>query len=164
MNPARDSAFADELWRGYDLRAAVPMLVLAGLLTVALLVSRLAFNDFLDAILTYVLVLVIWPVLLFVAVYRAVTYTYRITDRALLVDRGFLNRPITPLAYSEMTQVEHGGHPVHTWLGIGWVRVSMADGRVVRLPALRDPAAFAAVLRERLSSRVEQPDGIADPH
>jgi hypothetical protein len=157
MNSLRDSALIDESWRGYDLRAAVPLLVLAALLTAALLASRFYFNEFLDAILTYFLVLVIWPALLFVAVYRAVTYTYRLTDRALLVDRGFLHLPVPPLAYGAIARIEHGASPIYSMLGVGWVVVTMNDGLKVKLRSLRGPAAFAASLEERRSRKPPAP-------
>ena len=150
MQTEDDSAMIDEQWRGYDLRAAVPMFALAALLTAALLASRIFFNDFIDALIAYLLVLVLWPALLCVAVYRAVTFTYRVTDRALLVDRGFLSRPEPPLPYRELTGVESGGNLFHSWLGIGWVHVTATGGRTVKLPAIRDPAAFAKRLRERM--------------
>ncbi|MFO0803818.1 MAG: PH domain-containing protein [Gemmataceae bacterium] len=153
MNSAPDPAFVDQSWRGYDPRAAAPLLLLAAALTAALLASRFLFNEFLSAVLTYLLVLGLWPALLFVAAYRSVTYTYRLTDRALLVDRGFLHHPVPPLTYDGIAKVEHGASPVYSWLRVGWVRVSMNDGREVKLRSLRDPAAFAASLEERRSRK-----------
>lgn len=153
MNSFRDSALVDESWRGYDLRAAAPLLLLALLLSAGLLAGRLYFNELLDAVFTYLLVLVIWPALLFVAVYRAVTYTYRLTDRALLVDRGFLHLPVPPLPYGDIAGIEHGASPLYAMLAVGWVVVTMNDGRVVKLRSLRDPAAFAASLEERRSRK-----------
>lgn len=153
MNSAPDPALVDQAWRGYDPRAAVPLLLLAAAITAALLAGRFLFNEFLSAVLTYLLVLVIWPALLFVAAYRSVTYTYRLTDRALLVDRGFLHRPVPPLPYGDIAKIEHGASPVYSWLGVGWVVVSMSDGREVKLRSLRNPRDFAAALEERRSRK-----------
>lgn len=153
---APDSAMVDEQWRGCDLRGAAPLFALALLLTFSLLVTRLLFNELLDALIAYLIVLVLWPTLLFVAVYRAVTYTFRITDRALVVDRGFLHGPILPLPYAGIAKVEHGDNWIHALLNIGWVRATMADGRSVKMPSLRDPAGFAALLRARAAAAAEK--------
>ena len=149
MNRIDSPAFRDEQWRGYDLRATIPWLVLAGLLTAGLLAGRVFFSDLPDAILTVILVLILWPALLFVGCYRAITYTYRVTDRALLVDRGFLHRPVPPIPYREIAVVDHGGNWIYSRLNIGWVRVRTTHGRSVRMPPLREPAAFAQLLRAR---------------
>ena len=151
-----DSAMIDEEWRGYDLRAAAPLFSLALVLTIALLVARLLFSDLIDALITYFIVLILWPVLLFISMYRAITYTYRITDRALLVDRGPLHRPQAPMPYGEMTAIEHGRSWLSSLLDVGWVRVTMADGRRVYLRSLGAPETFAAVLRKR-STAAKQP-------
>jgi hypothetical protein len=149
MSQGSDLAMVDEQWRGYDLRAAAPLFALALLLTVGLLLARLLFSDLTDALITYFLVLILWPALLFISFYRAVTYTYRITNRALVVDRGFLDRPVLPMAYGEMTDIEYGSSGFYSLLNVGWVLVGMSDGRTVKLRSLRDPGSFAAVLRER---------------
>jgi uncharacterized membrane protein YdbT with pleckstrin-like domain len=147
-----DPAMVDQQWRGYDLRAAVPAFALASVLTVAIMASRFYEDDLGNAVFTYAIVLILWPALLFVAVYRSVTYTYRITDRALLVDRGFLHRPIPPLHYADISSVEHGASWFYSWLRIGWVHVTAVGRKTVRMPSLRDPAAFAKLLSERIEA------------
>ncbi len=149
-----DPAMIDEQWSGYDFRAAIPIFVFAILLTLALLAGRLFFNDLTDALVTFVIVLVLWPALLFVAIYRSVTYTYRITNSALLVDLGFLDSPMLPFRYAEIAKVEHGASWLSARLDIGWVRITTADGRIVKLLALRAPAAFADQIRQRIAATV----------
>jgi len=144
-----DGAMVDEQWRGYDLRAALPLVILAVLLSIALLAGRWVFDDFIDGLVPYLIVLGIWPALLGLALYRAITYTYHLTDKALLVDFGPLHRPVPPVWFPELANVESGANWLHSRLGIGWVRITGGDGRTVRLPAVRDAAAFAALLQSR---------------
>lgn len=151
MNSTDDGAMVDEQWRGYDLRAALPLVAVAFLLTVALLAGRWVFDDFIDGLVPYFIVLVIWPAFLGIGLYRSITYTYRLTDKALVVDLGFMHPPVPPLWFRDLAGVEHGANPVHALFGIGWVLATARDGRTVKLKALRDPAAFAAILRERIA-------------
>ena len=153
MANASDSqlgAMADRTWRGYDLRAAIPLFALALASTVVLLAGRWYMGDIVAQIVPYLLVLAVWPLLLGLALYRAVTYTYRITDRALLVDRGFRNRPEPVIWFAEVLQVTHGASWMYRQLDVGWVGVTVSDGRTLKLTAVRNPAAFAAMLRERM--------------
>src|SRR6185437_9892802 len=72
-------------------------------------------DDYTAAIVPYVIVLVLWPGLLAAPLYRAITYTYRITDRALFVDRGFLNPPQPVVSFKEIAGVEHGANWLRGW-------------------------------------------------
>jgi len=153
-NRTEDAAMVDEQWRGYDSRAALPFVALAALVTVALLGGRWIFNETLHGILPYAIVLLIWPALLGTWLYRSITYTYRITDRALLVDLGFRHPPIPPIAFQDLASVEHGANWVHAALHIGWVRATARDGRTVKLKSIRDPAAFAGLLRGHITTSV----------
>ena len=93
-----DRALTDLGWWGYDPRAAVPHVMVAAAVSAALLAGRWYFEMPGGALAVYALVLAVWPGLLGVALYRAVTYTYRLTDRALLVDWG-LAFPAEPPAW-----------------------------------------------------------------
>ena len=148
--PTDDAALAEFIWRGFEPRAALPMLVVAASASAALLAGRWYLDDLAAALVTYLLVLALWPTLLGLTLYRAITYTYRITDRALLVDRGFLNRPVAPIWLKDITDVRTGSNWLNRWLDVGWLTVQTAEGRRIKLRALRNPAAFAALLEERI--------------
>src|SRR6185437_9355583 len=145
-NRLADYSFVDRSWRGYDLRAAAPRFLLAFALSTILLAGRWSFDNYTAAIVPYVIVIVLWPGLLAAPIYRAITYTYRITDRALLVDRGFLNPPEPVIDFKEVAGVETGANWLERRFGVGWVIVSRSDGRNWKLKGLRHPAEFEADL------------------
>lgn len=162
MHPNRiteDGALAEWAWRGYDPRAAIPLIALAATISAALLTGRWYLDEFVASLVPYLVVLALWPSLLGLPLYRAITYTYRVTDRALLVDRGFLNRPDPPVWLKEVTSVKCGANWLHRQLGIGWVRATTTDGRSIKLSALRDPDAFASMLRERIETAARLTEG-----
>ncbi|HEX4607639.1 MAG TPA: hypothetical protein VH092_05475 [Urbifossiella sp.] len=143
----------DRAWRGYDPRAAVPAAAAAAAASAALLAGRWAvasevtdLPDRLAALAVYASVLAVWPTVLGLAAYRAVVRTYRLTDRAVLVDWGPLARPEPPVWLDELAGVRRGAGPVGRWLGIGWVELREKSGRVLRLTGVRDPAGFAAAV------------------
>ncbi|MBX9584629.1 MAG: PH domain-containing protein, partial [Gemmataceae bacterium] len=134
--------------------AAAPGLAAAAALSAAVLAGRWhldglsALADRMGALAVYALALAVWPGLLAVFVYRAVTYTYRLTDRAVVVDRGFRWRPEPPVWLADVAGVSAGAGWVGRRLGVGWVRVAAADGRVLTLTGVADPEGFAAAIRE----------------
>jgi hypothetical protein len=147
-----DRALTDLGWWGYDLRAAVPHVMVAAAVSAGLLAGRWYFEVHGWVLAVYALVLALWPGLLGVALYRAVTYTYRLTDRALLVDRGSAFPPEPPVWLADVTGVVSGASWMGRQLGVGWVLVAVADARVVWLAGVRDPGAFAIRLREAASA------------
>jgi membrane protein YdbS with pleckstrin-like domain len=98
------------------------------------------------ALTVFALAWMVWPAIAAVFLYRAITYTYRLTDRAVLVDFGFLSRPVAPIPLADVTAVVISGGWVRRRLGVGWVEVRTAD-RAVRLPGIRNPASFAMKIR-----------------
>ena len=148
---------SDLAWRGYDPRAAFPHLAAAGAASVALLVGRWYLDDLSDlvdrvgALALYGLVLAVWPGLLVILLYRAITYTYRLTDRAVLVDRGFRNPPEAPIWLVDVTEVRSGATWFGQRVGVGWVRVVTTGGRAVQLTGVRDPPQFAASVRDAVA-------------
>lgn len=97
----------------------------------------------------------VWPALVAVFLYRTVTYTYRLTDRAMLVDFGFLSRPIPTIPFSTVTAVVSGAGWLSRRLGVGWVELRTAD-RAVRLTGVRNPTAFAIAIRSAIARSKEQ--------
>jgi hypothetical protein len=130
----------------------VPGLALAGGVSVVLLSGRWYLEDLsgladrAGALAVYGMALAVWPGLLAVLLYRAVTYTYRLTDRAILIDRGPLARPEPPVRLAELTGVEAGAGWLGRRLGVGWVTLAVG-GRTVRLTGVRYPEAFAEQIR-----------------
>lgn len=147
-----DLAMADRAWRGYDPRAMVPGLTLAAAASIVLLSGRWYLEDLsgladrAGALAVFGMALAVWPGLLAVLLYRAVTYTYRLTDRAVLIDRGPLARPEPPVRLAELTGVTAGAGWLGRRLGVGWVTLA-AGGRTVRLTGVRCPGAFAEQIR-----------------
>lgn len=147
-----DPALRDQLWVGYHPRAMAPIVALVSLLSLLLWTGHWYFEelsilfDRLGGLVLFALAWGVWPALGAVILYRTITYTYRITDRALLVDFGFLARPVPPIHLTEIMGVVTGGSWLARQLGVGWVEVRTAD-RVVRLPGVRRPEEFASALR-----------------
>ncbi|HSQ58424.1 MAG TPA: hypothetical protein VLM40_22070 [Gemmata sp.] len=103
------------------------------------------FSDFADAVgdwVLFALAWAVWPALICVFLYRTVLYTYRLTDRAVLVEFGFLYRPVAPIQLTDITEVRVGGARWLRQLDVGWVDVRTAD-RCVRLKGVRNPAKLA---------------------
>jgi membrane protein YdbS with pleckstrin-like domain len=138
-----DRAMADRAWRGYSGRALVPPVLVAGAASVLVLTGRWYLPELSElagrfgALTVFALAVAVWPGLLAVLVYRTTTYVYHLTDRAVLIDRGFRHRPDPPVWLHELAKVEAGAGPVGRLLGVGWVRLTTAGGRVVRLAGVR---------------------------
>ncbi len=153
---ADDPAQADRAWVGYHPRAATPAIVAAAAASLVVWTGRWyledlsALADRVGALAVFALAWCVWPGLAAVYLYRAATYTYRLTDRAVLVDFGFWHRPVPPVWLRDVTQVRTGGGWMHRQLGVGWVEVRTPD-RTVRLPGVRYPEAFAELVRETAS-------------
>ena len=158
-----DRALVDEGWWGYSPRAAVPQIVAAAAASALLLAGRWYLDDLVGmagwagTLALYGLAVAVWPGLLGAAFYRAVTYTYRLTDRAVLVDRGFLFRPELPIWLADVTAIESGS----TWLGsllaVGWVKIATSAGRDVRLSGVHNFAALADRIREAVAKAKSPP-------
>jgi hypothetical protein len=130
----------------------IPLLAGTAVLSVAVWTSRWYLDDvseFADAAgawAWFALAWGVWPALAGVFLYRSVTVTYRLTDRALLADFGPLSRPVPAVRLGAVTAVVTGGGWVARWLGVGWVEVRTAD-RAVRLTGVLHPAPFAERVR-----------------
>src|SRR6188472_4278202 len=148
-----DPAQRDITWSGYHPRAMAPALGLATLVSLSVWTGRWYFEEFSDfadrvgALVVFALGWAVWPALVAVFIYRTVTYTYRLTDRALLIDFGFLASPVPSVALGEVTTVAVGGNLVTRWLGIGRIEVRTHD-RAIRLPGVRRPELLAIAIRE----------------
>jgi uncharacterized membrane protein YdbT with pleckstrin-like domain len=151
--PLADPAQRDLVWTGYDPRALAPAISLAAVASLVVWTGRWFFEDLSDladrlgSLVIFALAWGVWPALGAVFLYRTVTFTYRLTDRALLVDFGFLSRPVPPIALSDVSAVVMGGGWVHRRFGVGWIEIRTTD-RVIRLPGVREPHPFAMAIRD----------------
>ena len=160
MRPDRN--LEDRAWRGYDVRATIPAVAATAVASAALVAGRLVLAgstapDRLTALIVYGSVLVVWSLVLALAAYRVVVRTYRLTDRAILVDWGpFVDREL-PVWFSNVSAVVSGAGWLGRRLGVGWVELREASGRVVRLTGVRDPAGFAMQVRELVKAAPAPP-------
>lgn len=150
---AVDRAMADRDWRGYSPRALLPAVIAAAAVSAVVLSGRWYVPGLVEmagrfgALTVFALAAAVWPGLLAVLLYRTTTYTYRLTDRAVLVDRGFRHRPQPPVWLAEVAEVRSGAGPVGRTLGVGWVALVTTGGRIVRLTGVWRPGEFAAAIR-----------------
>jgi hypothetical protein len=93
----------------------------------------------------------VWPGLIGVFLYRAVTYTYRLTDRAVLADFGFFSSPTKPIALTDVISVVVGGGLISRWLDVGWVEVRTKE-QTLRMSGVRHPEALAEKIRSAVNS------------
>jgi uncharacterized membrane protein YdbT with pleckstrin-like domain len=152
-----DPAQRDLAWMGYHPRAALPVVATAFVATVLILLGRWYVVDLSElaervgALAVFALAWAVWPGLALLILYRTVSYTYRLTDRALLVDFGMFARPVPPVPLTEIVAV----HTANGWepalLGTGWVEVRTRD-RAVRLLGIRRPSQFAEQVRAAVAA------------
>jgi PH (Pleckstrin Homology) domain-containing protein len=155
-----DPSQSDLAWAGYHPRAMVPAIALAAITSLAVWTGRWYLDDLSDLaerIGTPVLFALFWGVWLAVTavfLYRTVTYTYRLTNRALLIDFGFL-APLAPaVMLTEVTDVVTGGNWVSRLFGVGWIEVRTPE-RATRLRGVRKPELFAVVIRDAVAKARE---------
>jgi membrane protein YdbS with pleckstrin-like domain len=147
-----DPSLRDLAWVGYHPRALLPAVGIGAIVTALLHWARWTLEDVsalaesIGELTVYILSWVIWVVIVTVLLYRCVTYTYRLTDRALLVDFGFVHRPVAPVPLTEVVGVASGGGRLRSWFGIGWVEVRTAQ-RTVRMTGIHKPELFAEQIR-----------------
>jgi membrane protein YdbS with pleckstrin-like domain len=148
-----DPAQRDIAWTGYHPRAMAPAIGLGAGASLLVWTGRWYledlsdFTDHVGTLFVFILAWAVWPALVAIFLYRTVTYTYRLTDRSLLTDLGFLSPPVSPIALGEVAAVAIGGGWVARRFGVGWVEVRTRD-RAIRLRGVRKPELFALAIRE----------------
>lgn len=157
ITASTDPAQRDVIWTGYHPRAMAPAIGLAAGASLLVWTGRWYLQDLSDfadrvgTLVFFALAWAVWPALVAIFLYRTITYTYRLTDRALLTDFGFLSPPVPPIALGQVGAVVIGG----TWLGrrfgVGWIEVRTRD-RAVRLRGVRKPELFALAIREAVAN------------
>jgi membrane protein YdbS with pleckstrin-like domain len=155
-----DPALRDLAWTGYHPRALLPAVALAAVVSLVVWTGRYYLEDLSDladrvgSLALFALGWAVWPALAAIFLYRTVTFTYRLTNRALLVDFGFLASPVPPIPLDQVTAVAIGGGWVLRRLGVGWIEVRTAE-RSIRLRGLRNPQLFAVSIRDAMSKMKE---------
>ncbi len=150
-----DPALTDRAWAGYHPRAMSPWIALTAVVSLVVWTGRWYQDDISDladelgAWARFCLAWAVWLALVGVFLYRTVTFTYRLTDRVVLVDFGFLSRPVPAVWLKDVTAVVVGGWMVR-WLDVGWVELRMAD-RTIRLKGVRRPALFAEKIQAAIA-------------
>src|SRR5687768_14035197 len=99
----RDPALADRAWVGYHPRAALPAVALTAVASLLVWTGRWYLDDlsdFADRVgdwAVFALAWAVWPAVAFAFLYKTVTHTYRLTDRAVLAEFGFFSPPVPPI-------------------------------------------------------------------
>lgn len=154
MADSSDPAHRDLGWYGYDPRALLIVVVAAAVLSWSVWLGRWYFEDLsgladrMGTLAVFVLAWAVWPLLAALFFYRTVTYTYRLTDRALLVDFGFWHPYEPPLLLEEIGQVVIRWGVFGRYLGIGTVEIQATNRRLV-LPGIRHPEIFVECLEQQ---------------
>jgi membrane protein YdbS with pleckstrin-like domain len=149
---ANDPAQEDRAWFGYHPRALAPTVAAVAVASVVAWTGRWYLEGLsalaarLGALAVFAAAWGGWVPLAAVFVYRTTTYTYRLTDRALVLDYGFWFRPVPPVALADVTDVTPRAGPLGRLLGVGSVEVRTAQ-RLARLTGVRCPAAVAEQIR-----------------
>ena len=155
---ADDPAQTDRAWAGYHPRAALPPTAVATVVSLVVWTGRWYLDDLSEladrvgALAVFALAWCVWPALLTMYLYRTVTYSYRLTDRAVLIDFGFWHAPVPPVWLEEIAEVRTGAGWIDRLLGIGWVELRTA-GRSVRLVGVRRSEELAEQIRAAVAAR-----------
>ncbi len=154
---ASDPAEVDRVWFGYHPRAMAPIVVAVAVASLLVWTGQWYLDDLSEltkragALAVFALAWGAWPALGAVFLYRTVTYTYRLTDRTLVVDFGSWFRPVPPIALVEVVEVRAGARILGRVLGVGWVEVRTAT-RMVRLVGVRHPGVVADQIRAAVTA------------
>jgi uncharacterized membrane protein YdbT with pleckstrin-like domain len=153
---ALDPAEREQAWRGYSGWAMLPSFVICLLISLALLTGGWFFEDirgFGDehgSYLFFVIVWIIWFVQIARWIYRGSTFCYRLTDKHLLIDRGFLHLPIAPIPLREIALVQWGSNVVYRLFSLGWVTVHLKNGTRQQMSGVHEPEPFAKLIQTQM--------------
>jgi membrane protein YdbS with pleckstrin-like domain len=156
-NEQRDPAQADCVWVGYHPRSMAPAVALIAVASLLVWTGRWYldelsyFADYVGGLAMFAVAWAVWPALIAIFLYRTVTFTYRLTDRAVLVDFGFFYRPVPPIPLKDITAVAVGGGWLARRLRVGWIEVRSAK-QTVRLKGVRNPSLFAEKIRQAVKN------------
>ena len=169
MSELHGHALVDRAWRGYHLRATIPWFVFGIGVDIFVLVGRWYLDDLPDtahrvaAIGAYVAALVGSSLLVAALLYRTIHYTYRLTDRALLIDKGFLSQYLPPIWLNEIATVKARTNWVERQLGVGRVYVTTEAGQSIRMTGVREPEEFASMIRAGIAPEKREGKDLTPP-
>lgn len=150
----RTQSLEDRAWRGYDARATIPWILFGVGVDTFVLVGRWYLDELSGTVHraavigAYVTALVGSLLLVAALLYRTVSYTYRLTDRALLIDKGYFSRYAAPIWLDDIAEVKTRSSWIGRHLGYGRVSVIVAAGTTVSMSGVRDPEEFARMIQE----------------
>jgi membrane protein YdbS with pleckstrin-like domain len=153
----KDPSQHDRQWLGYHPRAMAPAVTLTAVASLVVWTANWYLDDFSDfaervgSWAVFAMAWAVWPALIAVFLYRTVLIMYRRTDRTLVVEFGFLYRPVAAIPLKDVTAVVVGGGWLARRLGVGWVEVQLPERRV-RMTGVRRPLLLAEKLREAVAA------------
>lgn len=154
----------DCIWRGYDPRALMPIFAVAVVISLTLLAGRWLstdlseFADRTGSLVLFLPVALMWVLLFIVGLYRTVTFTYRLTGKAIFVDRGFRWMPEAPMPLLDIDDVRAINGTVGRWFGVGRVVLLGRGGRLLTISGVAQPQEFADAIRLAVSQARHQQD------
>src|SRR5207237_1133557 len=97
----------------------------------------------------YVVVALIWAVEIARWAYRVMTFSYRLTNHRLLLERSFFNSARAAVELVDITSVRVDRTPVERLLGVGRLEIASQDPTSPKLvlPGLHDPDRAAERIR-----------------
>ncbi len=152
-----DPAQVDRFWFGYHPRALAPTIVAVAIVSIVTWTGRWYLDHLselanrLGALALFAVAWGPWPVLVTVFLYRTVTYSYRLTDRALVVDFGFWHRPVPPVLLADITSVRNGPTLLGSALSVGWIEIQTIGGNI-RLVGVYRPHEIAERIRTAVTT------------
>lgn len=145
--PNPSDAETDLVWTGPGLRGLAPLasvLLFASVLLLSAgpwLAGLLGMEHEWATLLLFWVVVILWIVATARWFYRGASYVYRLTDRAIHADFGFLNAPTPPMPLESIVRLENRPG---AWrlINVGTVIVHARDGSRLILPGQAKPAEF----------------------
>ncbi|WP_157369730.1 hypothetical protein [Zavarzinella formosa] len=134
----------DLVWTGPSLRALLPAASILLLTSVILLsagpwlAGKLGVEHEWATFLLFWLVVILWVIACGRWMYRGSSYIYRLTDRAIHVDFGFMHPPVPGIPLGDITGLDE--RPWAWWfMNVGTVIIRSEDRPPVFLPGLARP-------------------------
>lgn len=137
----------DLVWTGPGLRGLAPLAAVLMFVSFIMLVGggwlarMVGFEHEWVTLFLFWLIVSLWCVACGRWLYRGSSYMYRLTDRAIRADFGFLHHPIPPIALEKIESIENRPR-AWSLINVGTVIVNAKDGTQLRLPGLAKPQQF----------------------
>jgi hypothetical protein len=151
-------------WGAFAGRTAVPGFVLCALVTAVVCVGLYAWGVLQPARWwAFLLTSPLWLVQIGRWLYRTTAYNYRLTNRRLFVSRSFSAAArVVDLARVERVVVERSR--LRRRLGVGRIRIEAKEIAPLILDGVRDPAAVATLIGNRVQQAREVGAKIVNPN